>query len=153
MFSGFWNVLLLGKSHSSSWGESSSIVGNPIDVIGSSGVGFSTPGDLVGLVMLLLSPSMVSLRVWGDVRSTILHWVDHSLSLCKSSWKLKWVLCRIKIIITNSFNMSSPLFLTRLIILSISPSIVSLVVFSNLGLSIMVWKVLLLDKGCKWSVI
>ena len=144
----------LGKSHSSSsWSKSSSIIGNPINVVSGGRIGLSTPGYLVGLVMLLFSPSVISLGVWGDVGSAVLHWIDHSLSLCKSSWKLKWVLCRIKIIITNSFNMSSPLFLTRLIILSISPSIVSLVVFSNLGLSIMVWKVLLLDKGCKWSVV
>jgi len=53
-----WNpfLSLLGKSGGSSWGESSSIICNPIDVISSSGVSLSTPGHLIGLVVLTISP-------------------------------------------------------------------------------------------------
>jgi hypothetical protein len=51
-----WNPFLLSKSGGSSWGESSSIIGNPVNMISSGGVGLSTPGNLVGLVVLSIIP-------------------------------------------------------------------------------------------------
>ena len=78
-----WDVSLslLGKGSCSSWCKSSTIVGNPIDMIGSGGVGLSTPCNLVGLVVLSIVPCMVSLGVWRDVGCAIPYWVDFSLSL------------------------------------------------------------------------
>ena len=58
------SLSLLGKGTSSSWCKSSTIVGNPVDVVSSGGVGLSTPGNLVGLVVLGIVPSMVSLGIW-----------------------------------------------------------------------------------------
>jgi len=58
-----WNPFLLSKS-GSSWGESSTIVGNPVNMISSSGVGLSAPGNLIGLVVLGIVPRMISLGIW-----------------------------------------------------------------------------------------
>ena len=64
-------VLVLGKSRSwGSWVESRGwalTILNPIEVVGSSDVGLLGPGDLVGLVVLLVSPGVVSLEVWLQV--------------------------------------------------------------------------------------
>jgi len=56
--------LLSKSSSSSSWGKSSSIVGNPVDMVSGGGVGLSTPGNLVRLVVLGIVPCVVSLGVW-----------------------------------------------------------------------------------------
>ena len=49
---------------------------DPVDVISSGGIGLLGPGDLVGLIVLLVSPRVISLEVWGDVGVAVLHWVD-----------------------------------------------------------------------------
>jgi len=61
-----WNpfLSLLSKSGGSSWGESSSIVGNPVNVVGSSDISLFTPGHLIGLIVLGIVPRVVSLGVW-----------------------------------------------------------------------------------------
>jgi len=57
-------LFLLGKGTSSSWSESATIIGDPVDVVSSSGVGLLTPGNFVGLVVLGIIPCVVSLGVW-----------------------------------------------------------------------------------------
>jgi len=122
-----WNVSLsLLSKNSSSWGKSATIVGNPVKVVSGGGVSLSTPGHLVGLVVLGIVPGMVSLSVWGDVGSAITNWVDLLLSLNKSFWKNQWVLSRVKIIGSNSGDVSLPFSLISLISLVISPGIISL---------------------------
>ena len=80
-----WIDSLLGKD-SSSWGKSTSIIGNPVEVVSGGGVGLSTPGNLVRLVVLGIVPGMVSLSVWGDVGCAISNWIDSLLGKDSSSW-------------------------------------------------------------------
>ena len=57
---------LLSESWSS-WVESgvwSLLIDNPVEVIGGGDVGLLAPGDFVGLVVLAISPCVVSLSVW-----------------------------------------------------------------------------------------
>ena len=91
------------------------------------------------MVILGIVPSMVSLGVWGDVRCAITNWVDLLLSLNKSFWKNQWVLSRVKIIGSNSGDVSLPTFRVGITFLSISPSIVSLFISFYLRLSIVIW--------------
>ena len=120
-----WNPFLLGKD-SSSWGKSATIVGDPVEVVSGGGVGLSTPLHLVGLVVLGIIPSMVSLSVWSDVGCAVSNWINLLLSLGKGFWKNQWVLSRVKIIGSNSGDVSLPFSLISLISLVISPGIISL---------------------------
>jgi len=92
-----WDMLrlLLDKSWSNwiSWVESGVItllIHNPIDVVGSGCVGFLAPCNLVGLIVLVIVPGVLSLRVWGNVGSAITYWVDSLLSQSWGSW-ISWV--------------------------------------------------------------
>ena len=123
-----------------SWEESrvdSLTILNPIERVWCGGVGFPTPLDLIGLVVLGIVPGMVSLGVWCDVGGAVSNWVDlfMHLSLSKrSQWgfiiyeSFRGLEGRVKIVWTNSCNVSLPLSLVRLVSLSTSPSIVSLIV-------------------------
>ena len=125
-------VLLLGKSGGwGSWVESGSwalAVLNPIEVVGSGDVSLLRPGDLVGLIVLLVGPGVVSLEVWGDVRVAILNWVD--LLLGKSSSWGSWVesggwaltvLDPIEVIGSSGVSLLGPGDLVGLIVLLIGP--------------------------------
>ena len=97
---------------------------------------------------------MVSLGVWGNVGFTILYWIDEILSLNKSRWKNQWVLSRIKIISSDSLNVSLPFSFVSLVSLIISPGIVSLVIGRDCGLSIVEWNpflFLLSKSGGSWG--
>ena len=127
-----WVDLLLGESRSwGSWVESGSwalAVLNPIEVVGSGDVSLLRPGDLVGLIVLLVGPGVVSLEVWGDVRVAILNWVD--LLLGKSSSWGSWVesggwaltvLNPIEVIGSSGVSLLGPGDLVGLIVLLIGP--------------------------------
>ena len=55
-------------------------VDDPVDVVSSSGVGLLAPGHFIRLIVLLVSPRVISLGVWADVGSTVAHWIDSLLS-------------------------------------------------------------------------
>lgn len=109
-------------------------------MVSGSSVGLLAPCHLIGLVVLLVSPRVVSLRVWADVGLAITYWVDSLLN--KRSRELQRLLSWIQIVSTNRRNVCLPLSLVGLISLVISPGIVSLVILRNFWLSIMVWNVL-----------
>jgi hypothetical protein len=87
-------ALLLSQDGWSSVQSGGWSVNNPVEVVSGSGVGFSAPLDFISDVVLSLSPCMVSLEVWGDVRVAVLHWVNLLLSeVVPGSWIGIWSDC------------------------------------------------------------
>lgn len=75
--------ILLGKSwHESGW----TLILHMVDVVSGGDVSLFAPSDLIAVIMLVISPRVVSLVVWANVRVTVLYWIDDLISLSKRSY-------------------------------------------------------------------
>lgn len=137
-------LLLLNKGSSgvgSSWGESSTVVGNPVDVISSSSVGLSAPLYLIGVIMLSFVPSVVSLVVWRDVGLAVLGWIG-SLNLLSKGWhKSGWslILNMVDVVSSGDVSLSAPFNLVALIVLVLGPCVLTLVVWVDIRVAVSNW--------------
>jgi len=101
-------------------------------------LGLMVPSLLVGLIMLIIVPSMLSLEVWENFRVRILTWVGGSGSL-NETWKnlvTGWVL-----------GLMIPLGLTGHVELIFIPGVLSLAVWGDLGMRIFGWISSLLSES------
>jgi len=147
-------LLSKGTRISSSWNQSRwGFILNMINMVSSGGVGLSTPLDLIGVIVLLISPGVVSLAVWSNVGLAVFSWIG-SLNLLDKSWgkSSSFILDMIDMVSSSDVSLLTPGNLVRLVVLGIIPRVVSLVIWVDVRVAIFDWinGVVLLNQSSKW---
>lgn len=140
-------LLLLSKSASAvSWVKSrvwALLVHNPVNMVTSSGVGLLAPLNFIRLVMLLVSPGVVSLVIRRNVRCAILGWIGLLLlGLLSESWdKSRWAFIAdvVNVISSGDISLLAPGDLIAVVMLVLSPGVLSLSVWVDVRVAILDW--------------